>query len=209
MSQKYERKVPFFYFLLSSLFLYKMSQDQQQKQIQHSLSRLALAKAIKTPEEGDSEAEPWSKSVIFNQPFIKQLQKQKQQFYHKNNHHSQDKSNSELKSQLKSNQNRSRNRSTSSNIGKIKRVLNVGWKIDNGRYLLVNIIIEKKLSELSIKKSSSTTHTTETTMTQHSCLPSDSEGEHNSEEEEEDEEGEEEDEENSDGSEIFQGKKIY
>ncbi|MBM6385785.1 MAG: hypothetical protein JSY10_17650 [Paenibacillus sp.] len=40
---------------------------------------MALAKAIKTPEPGAIDAEPWSKSIIFNQPFIKQLQQQKEQ----------------------------------------------------------------------------------------------------------------------------------
>jgi hypothetical protein len=44
------------------------------EQIQHSLSRLALAKAIKTPGAEEQEAEPWNKSIIFNQPFIKELQ---------------------------------------------------------------------------------------------------------------------------------------
>jgi hypothetical protein len=48
-------------------------------QVQHSLSRLALAKAIKTPTVGEEEAEPWNKSVIFNQPFIRELHKQRQQ----------------------------------------------------------------------------------------------------------------------------------
>lgn len=37
-----------------------------------SLSRLALAKAIKTPDGNEQEAEPWSKSVIFHQPHINQ-----------------------------------------------------------------------------------------------------------------------------------------
>ncbi|KAI9256129.1 hypothetical protein EDC94DRAFT_498541, partial [Helicostylum pulchrum] len=54
-----------------------MSQDQLK--IQHALSRLELAKAIKTPEPGAIDAEPWSKSIIFNQPFIKQLLQQKEQ----------------------------------------------------------------------------------------------------------------------------------
>ncbi|KAG1078323.1 hypothetical protein G6F42_024322 [Rhizopus arrhizus] len=35
-----------------------------------SLSRLALAKAIKTPDAGEEEAEPWTKSIIFHQPHI-------------------------------------------------------------------------------------------------------------------------------------------
>lgn len=35
-----------------------------------SLSRLALAKAIKTPDAGEEEAEPWSKSIIFHQAHI-------------------------------------------------------------------------------------------------------------------------------------------
>ncbi|CEG84338.1 hypothetical protein RMATCC62417_18156 [Rhizopus microsporus] len=35
-----------------------------------SLSRLALAKAIKTPDTDEIEAEPWSKSVIFHQSHI-------------------------------------------------------------------------------------------------------------------------------------------
>lgn len=35
-----------------------------------SLSRLALAKAIKTPDAGEEEAEPWTKSVIFHQAHI-------------------------------------------------------------------------------------------------------------------------------------------
>jgi hypothetical protein len=50
---------------------------QQQDQLHHILSRIALAKAIKTPD--DRESEPWQKSVIFNQPFIKQLQNKRQQ----------------------------------------------------------------------------------------------------------------------------------
>ncbi|KAG1467134.1 hypothetical protein G6F55_000013 [Rhizopus delemar] len=39
---------------------------------QELLSRLALAKAIKTPDGNEQEAEPWSKSVIFHQPHINQ-----------------------------------------------------------------------------------------------------------------------------------------
>ncbi|KAI9020035.1 hypothetical protein CLU79DRAFT_229869 [Phycomyces nitens] len=35
-----------------------------------SLSRLALAKAIKTPDAGEDESEPWTKSVIFHQAHI-------------------------------------------------------------------------------------------------------------------------------------------
>lgn len=35
-----------------------------------SLSRLALAKAIKTPDAGEEESEPWAKSVIFHQSHI-------------------------------------------------------------------------------------------------------------------------------------------
>ncbi|KAI8990184.1 hypothetical protein BDB01DRAFT_498504 [Pilobolus umbonatus] len=35
-----------------------------------SLSRLALAKAIKTPDVGEKDAEPWSKSIIFHQSHI-------------------------------------------------------------------------------------------------------------------------------------------
>lgn len=35
-----------------------------------SLSRLALAKAIKTPDSGEDDAEPWSKSIIFHQAHI-------------------------------------------------------------------------------------------------------------------------------------------
>ncbi|KAI8099621.1 uncharacterized protein BX664DRAFT_355026 [Halteromyces radiatus] len=35
-----------------------------------SLSRLALAKAIKTPDTGEDESEPWTKSVIFHQSHI-------------------------------------------------------------------------------------------------------------------------------------------
>lgn len=35
-----------------------------------SLSRLALAKAIKTPDANEEEAEPWSKSIIFHQSHI-------------------------------------------------------------------------------------------------------------------------------------------
>lgn len=35
-----------------------------------SLSRLALAKAIKTPDAGEEEAEPWTKSIIFHQAHI-------------------------------------------------------------------------------------------------------------------------------------------
>lgn len=39
-------------------------------QVEHQLSRLALAKAIK---QGEQESDSWNKSVIFNQPFIKDL----------------------------------------------------------------------------------------------------------------------------------------
>ncbi|KAI8882827.1 hypothetical protein K501DRAFT_333758 [Backusella circina FSU 941] len=35
-----------------------------------SLSRLALAKAIKTPDAGEDDAEPWSRSIIFHQAHI-------------------------------------------------------------------------------------------------------------------------------------------
>lgn len=56
-----------------------LSQDQQQ--IRHALERVALAKAIKTPDENDPEAEHWTKSIIFNQPFLKQLQKQQRLQY--------------------------------------------------------------------------------------------------------------------------------
>ncbi|KAL0075871.1 hypothetical protein J3Q64DRAFT_1363281 [Phycomyces blakesleeanus] len=35
-----------------------------------SLSRLALAKAIKTPDAGEDESEPWTNSVIFHQSHI-------------------------------------------------------------------------------------------------------------------------------------------
>jgi hypothetical protein len=48
------------------------------EQVQHSLSRLALARAIKTT-DNESEEESWDKSVIFNQPFIKDLHRQKRQ----------------------------------------------------------------------------------------------------------------------------------
>ncbi|KAI8887670.1 hypothetical protein K501DRAFT_330313 [Backusella circina FSU 941] len=46
----------------------------------HRLSRLALAKAIKTPDDNDPYSEPWSKSIIFTQPFAVELQKQAQAF---------------------------------------------------------------------------------------------------------------------------------
>lgn len=34
------------------------------------LSRLLLAKAIKTPDPDEKDAEPWMKSIIFHQPHI-------------------------------------------------------------------------------------------------------------------------------------------
>ncbi|KAG0168675.1 hypothetical protein DFQ28_004337 [Apophysomyces sp. BC1034] len=37
-----------------------------------SLSRLALAKAIKTPDNGEEDSEPWNKSIIFHQSHIPQ-----------------------------------------------------------------------------------------------------------------------------------------
>lgn len=40
------------------------------EEVSVSLSRLALAKAIKTPDTNEEEAEPWSKSVIFHQSHI-------------------------------------------------------------------------------------------------------------------------------------------
>ncbi|KAI8991680.1 hypothetical protein BDF20DRAFT_909426 [Mycotypha africana] len=49
------------------------------EEIEHSLSRLAIAKAIKTPLDGELNAESWNKSIIFNQPFIRDLHKQRQQ----------------------------------------------------------------------------------------------------------------------------------
>lgn len=44
-------------------------------ELDRKLSRLALAKAIKTPLESESDIDPWNKSVIFNQPFLKDLHK--------------------------------------------------------------------------------------------------------------------------------------
>jgi hypothetical protein len=98
---KRERAFIYLFFPFSFLLFYykkQMSQDRQQYKVQHSLSRLALAKAIKTPEDGDLEAEPWNKSVIFNQPFISDLHKQKHQLLQ----HRRDKS-SELKPQIQAN----------------------------------------------------------------------------------------------------------
>lgn len=37
-----------------------------------NMSRLALARAIKTPDVDDTEADPWTKSVIFHQSHIPQ-----------------------------------------------------------------------------------------------------------------------------------------
>ncbi|GAN05998.1 hypothetical protein MAM1_0108c05474 [Mucor ambiguus] len=48
------------------------------EQVQHSLSRLALARAIKST-DNESEEEAWNKSIIFNQPFVKDLHRQKHQ----------------------------------------------------------------------------------------------------------------------------------
>ena len=42
---------------------------------QHTLSRIALAKAIKTPDIGDTVTDSWQKSIIFHQPFVLELQK--------------------------------------------------------------------------------------------------------------------------------------
>ncbi|KAI8887826.1 hypothetical protein K501DRAFT_330258 [Backusella circina FSU 941] len=42
--------------------------------LSQSLSRLALAKAIKTPYEDDKNSEGWSKSIIFCQPFVEEME---------------------------------------------------------------------------------------------------------------------------------------
>jgi hypothetical protein len=52
--------------LLIFFSLKKMSAEE----VTVSLSRLALAKAIKTPDAGEDEAEPWTKSIIFHQAHI-------------------------------------------------------------------------------------------------------------------------------------------
>lgn len=65
--------------------------SQDQRQIRHALARVALAKAIKTPDENEPEAEHWTKSIIFNQPFLKQLQKQQQQQKHPQHQYPQQK----------------------------------------------------------------------------------------------------------------------
>jgi hypothetical protein len=41
-----------------------------------NMSRLALARAIKTPDGDDSDADPWDKSVIFHQSHIPQAVQQ-------------------------------------------------------------------------------------------------------------------------------------
>lgn len=55
--------------------------SQESLKLQHALSRLQLAKAIKTPEPGEINAEPWTKSIIFNQPYVQELLKRKQQLH--------------------------------------------------------------------------------------------------------------------------------
>lgn len=64
-----------------------------------SLSRLALAKAIKTPDEGETEAEPWTKSVIFHQSHVSDSMRQSMLFpnqprsrqqHHRQSRHLQD-----------------------------------------------------------------------------------------------------------------------
>jgi hypothetical protein len=55
--------IPFFFHFF---FITRMSTDD----VSVSLSRLALAKAIKTPDSGEDDAEPWSKSIIFHQAHI-------------------------------------------------------------------------------------------------------------------------------------------
>ncbi|CAM0140130.1 unnamed protein product [Umbelopsis sp. WA50703] len=45
--------------------------------VQVNMSRLALARAIKTPDGDDTEADPWNKSVIFNQSHIPQAIEQR------------------------------------------------------------------------------------------------------------------------------------
>ncbi|KAI9480868.1 MAG: hypothetical protein EXX96DRAFT_617843 [Benjaminiella poitrasii] len=48
--------------------------------IKHILFRIELAQAIKTPVDSDSfKTEPWDKSIIFNQPFVKEVLLYKQQ----------------------------------------------------------------------------------------------------------------------------------
>lgn len=48
-----------------------------------SLSRLALAKAIKTPDDDDKDAEPWTKSIIFYQSHIPQSMRETVQNPHR------------------------------------------------------------------------------------------------------------------------------
>ncbi|CEI97425.1 hypothetical protein RMCBS344292_11557 [Rhizopus microsporus] len=48
-----------------------MSTNLDQADIYHYISRIALARAIKSMDEGEEEL--WKTSVIFNQPFVKKL----------------------------------------------------------------------------------------------------------------------------------------
>lgn len=48
-----------------------MSTTLDQADIRHFISRIALARAIKSMDEGEEEL--WKTSVIFNQPFVKKL----------------------------------------------------------------------------------------------------------------------------------------
>lgn len=51
--------------------------------VQVNMSRLALARAIKTPDGDDTEADPWNKSIIFNQSHIPQAIEQHRRQEHK------------------------------------------------------------------------------------------------------------------------------
>ncbi|CAO3668763.1 unnamed protein product [Rhizopus microsporus] len=48
-----------------------MSTNLDQVDVHHYISRIALARAIKSMDEGEEEL--WKTSVIFNQPFVKKL----------------------------------------------------------------------------------------------------------------------------------------
>lgn len=124
------------------------------EKIQHSLSRLALARAIKTT-DNESEEESWDKSVIFNQPFIKDLHRQKRQLSRQlektteikpqfqNNHH-QNGHNSSL------NFKRHREHKVSSSSGS-SLPLTLGNKL-TCKFLYFSILIRCFLSLLSLNR---------------------------------------------------------
>ncbi|KAI7865223.1 uncharacterized protein EV154DRAFT_166123 [Mucor mucedo] len=162
--------------------------SQDQRQIRHTLARLALAKAIKTPDENEPEAEPWTKSIIFNQPFLKQLQKQQHQQHQQQQHYPKQPQQQQQKQYPPQTQRRD-------------KVLDNKLKPQDNKKNRSSLVIEKKMSELSIKK-----HAADAAVANRAYLPSDSEEDDDVDDDddnEDEDEDEDDDDKSEDGSEVI------